>query len=62
MRRPAVAQSAAPAAGDLLDVVALDRTGTLVRSDGTLVRYYELIPQNPEVLAEDHQEIGRAHV
>ena len=51
------AQSAAPAAGDLLDVVALDRTGTLVRSDGTLVRYYELIPQNPEVLAEDQQEV-----
>ena len=51
------AQSAAPAAGDLLDVVALDRTGTLVRSDGTLVRYYELIPQNPDVLAEDQQEV-----
>lgn len=51
------AQSAAPAAGDLLDVVALDRTGTLVRSDGTLVRYYELIPQNPEVLAEDQREV-----
>ena len=51
------AQSAAAAAGDLLDVAPWDRAGTLVRSDGTLVRYYELIPQNPEVLAQDQQEV-----
>jgi hypothetical protein len=43
-------------AADLLDVVALDREGVLVRGDGALVRYVELIPINPEVLGADARE------
>lgn len=58
MRRAGTAQAApAPASGDLLDVAALDRNGLLVRSDGTLLRYFELIPLNPEVLSEDRREV-----
>lgn len=57
MSSRARAETQAPAAGDLLDLAALDRDGVFVRCDGTLVRIFEVIPINPEVLAEDRREI-----
>jgi hypothetical protein len=38
---------------DLLAVVALSDDGVLVRDDGALVRYAELVPTNPDVLSDE---------
>src|SRR3982750_1025093 len=50
------AAGATPAAGALLDVVALDRNGVLVTGEGALVRYVEVTPRNPKVMGADEQE------
>ncbi len=42
--------------GELLDVVALDRNGVLVTTDGALVRVVEVTPRNPRVMGVDAQE------
>ena len=43
-------------AGDLLPVDSLAEDGLLVRSDGALVRYLEVLPRNPLVLDADGAE------
>ncbi|MEA2240965.1 MAG: hypothetical protein QOD24_521, partial [Solirubrobacteraceae bacterium] len=50
------ASSPPPAAGALLDVVALDRTGVLVTGEGALVRFVEVTPRNPRVMGTDEQQ------
>jgi hypothetical protein len=52
-------KDAPPATGELLDVVALDRNGVLVTSEGALVRYVEVTPRNPRVMGSDeHERVG----
>ena len=51
------ATAAEPAqSGELLEVVALDRNGVLVTTDGALVRVVEVTPRNPRVMGVDAQE------
>lgn len=45
-----------PQSGDLLDIVALDRTGVLVTSDGVLVRIVEVTTRDPRVMGDDERE------
>src|SRR3954470_20146481 len=53
------ASGAPPAAGALLDVVALDRTGVLVTGEGALVRFVEVTPRNPRVMGtEERLRVG----
>ncbi|MGH2942060.1 MAG: hypothetical protein ACRDLN_04710, partial [Solirubrobacteraceae bacterium] len=53
------ASSVPPAAGTLLDVVALDRAGVLVTGEGALVRFVEVTPRNPRVMGtEEQQRVG----
>src|SRR3982750_3347534 len=49
------AAGATPAAGALLDVVALDRSGVLVTGEGALVRFVEVTPRNPRVMGVEEQ-------
>jgi hypothetical protein len=52
--RPAKTKTPASAsAADLLAVSALSEDGVLVRGDGALVRYAELVPANPDVLSDE---------
>jgi hypothetical protein len=44
-----------PVAGDLLGVVALDRSGLFVTSEGAFVRIIEVTPLNPRVMGDDLQ-------
>src|SRR5918998_419619 len=53
------ATSEPSAAGALLDVVALDRSGVLVTGEGALVRFAEVTPRNPRVMGtEEQQRVG----
>ncbi|MGI8731492.1 MAG: VirB4 family type IV secretion system protein, partial [Solirubrobacteraceae bacterium] len=49
--------SEAGQAGELLDIVALDRNGVLVTSEGALVRVLEVTPRNPRVMGTDQQQM-----
>ncbi len=48
---PELAQS-----GDLLDIVALDRGGLIVTTEGALVRIVEVTPRNPRVMGAEQQQ------
>src|SRR5918998_5674160 len=53
------ATSEPSAAGTLLDVIALDRSGVLVTGEGALVRFAEVTPRNPRVMGgEEQQRVG----
>ena len=40
-----------PAAGELLAVEAIDRTGLIVTSEGALVRIFRVTPRNPLLMS-----------
>ncbi len=42
--------------GELLDIVALDRNGLIVSTEGALVRIVEVTPRNPRVMGVEQQE------
>ena len=42
--------------GELLDIVALDRNGLIVSTEGALVRIVEVTPRNPRVMGIEQQE------
>ena len=52
-RRAKLTTPASASAADLLPVCGLSEEGVLVRGDGALVRYAELVPANPDVLSDE---------
>ena len=54
-RRATPKRASSASAADLLDVVALSDDGVVVRADGALVRYAELVPSNPDVLSDEQR-------
>ena len=56
-----------PAAGELLAVEAIDRTGLIVTSEGALVRIFRVTPRNPLLMSvgrarEDRRRVSAAAV
>ena len=45
-----------PAAGELLAVEAIDRTGLIVTSEGALVRIFRVTPRNPLLMSAGERE------
>ena len=56
-----------PAAGELLAVEAIDRTGLIVTSEGALVRIFRVTPRNPLLMSvrrarEDRRRVSATGV
>ena len=55
-RRGATKAAPSASAADLLRIVALSDEGVVIRADGALVRYAELVPANPDVLSDEQRQ------